>query len=174
MCGGGKAQRGHQLFWQLGKVSTVLPTLAWRYGQTSVWVGTALPSYISRCIVMVGLPYPNIKSPELNEKIEYLNSTMVRTLLPITFVSPLPLNLLLSPSTPFSLPFSHPALPSSHPSPDIQMAGYQVRSTMRTSAWKPLTNPLADPSAIQGTMPPLCWWIRGMRGPVWGGSYQSG
>ena len=30
-----------------------------------------------RCVVMVGLPYPNIKSPELNEKINYLNSTMV-------------------------------------------------------------------------------------------------
>ncbi len=26
---------------------------------------------------MVGLPYPNIKSPELVEKMEYLNSTLV-------------------------------------------------------------------------------------------------
>ena len=26
---------------------------------------------------MVGLPYPNIKSPELIEKMEYLNSTQV-------------------------------------------------------------------------------------------------
>ena len=30
-----------------------------------------------RCVVMVGLPYPNITSPELKEKMEYLNSTMV-------------------------------------------------------------------------------------------------
>ena len=34
---------------------------------------------LGRCIVMVGLPYPNLKSPELNEKIEYLNSTQVPT-----------------------------------------------------------------------------------------------
>ena len=27
---------------------------------------------------MVGLPYPNIKSPELAEKMQYLNSTLVR------------------------------------------------------------------------------------------------
>ncbi len=32
---------------------------------------------LGRCIVMVGLPYPNLKSPELKEKIEYLNSTQV-------------------------------------------------------------------------------------------------
>ena len=29
---------------------------------------------------MVGLPYPNIKSPELAEKMQYLNSTLVRCL----------------------------------------------------------------------------------------------
>ena len=28
---------------------------------------------------MVGLPYPNIKSPELAEKMQYLNSTLVNT-----------------------------------------------------------------------------------------------
>ena len=32
------------------------------------------------CIVMIGLPYPNIKSPELNEKMNYLNSTQVNKL----------------------------------------------------------------------------------------------
>lgn len=30
---------------------------------------------LGRCIVMVGLPYPNITSPELKEKMDYLNST---------------------------------------------------------------------------------------------------
>ena len=30
-----------------------------------------------RCIVMVGLPYPNIRSPELKEKMDYLNANMV-------------------------------------------------------------------------------------------------
>ena len=30
-----------------------------------------------RCIVMIGLPYPNLKSPELAEKMEYLNANMV-------------------------------------------------------------------------------------------------
>ena len=33
---------------------------------------------VYRCVVMVGLPYPNIKSPELAEKMRYLNSTLVR------------------------------------------------------------------------------------------------
>ncbi|XP_064405283.1 ATP-dependent DNA helicase DDX11-like isoform X2 [Halichondria panicea] len=33
---------------------------------------------LGRCIVMVGLPYPNLKSPELKEKIEYLNSTQIK------------------------------------------------------------------------------------------------
>lgn len=27
---------------------------------------------------MVGLPYPNLKSPELKEKMDYLNANMVR------------------------------------------------------------------------------------------------
>lgn len=31
-----------------------------------------------RCIVMVGMPYPNIKSPELQEKMAYLDKHMVR------------------------------------------------------------------------------------------------
>ncbi|ELU04301.1 hypothetical protein CAPTEDRAFT_175213 [Capitella teleta] len=34
---------------------------------------------LCRCVVMVGLPYPNIRSPELKEKMEYLNATMPRT-----------------------------------------------------------------------------------------------
>ncbi|CAI8015021.1 ATP-dependent DNA helicase DDX11 [Geodia barretti] len=33
---------------------------------------------MGRCVVMVGLPYPNIKSPELAEKMRYLNSTLPR------------------------------------------------------------------------------------------------
>ena len=28
---------------------------------------------------MVGLPYPNVKSPELEEKMKYLDKTVVRT-----------------------------------------------------------------------------------------------
>lgn len=30
-----------------------------------------------RCVVMVGMPYPNIKSPELREKMAYLDQTLV-------------------------------------------------------------------------------------------------
>lgn len=33
---------------------------------------------VLRCIVMVGMPYPNIKSPELQEKMAYLDKHMVR------------------------------------------------------------------------------------------------
>lgn len=33
----------------------------------------------ARCVVMVGLPYPNIKSPELQEKMAYLDQTLVST-----------------------------------------------------------------------------------------------
>ena len=29
-----------------------------------------------RCVVMVGLPYPNIYSPELKEKMTYLDATL--------------------------------------------------------------------------------------------------
>ncbi|ELK24533.1 Putative ATP-dependent RNA helicase DDX11-like protein 8 [Myotis davidii] len=34
---------------------------------------------LGRCVVMVGLPYPNIKSPELQEKMAYLDHTLPRT-----------------------------------------------------------------------------------------------
>uniref|UniRef100_A0A3P8Z2X4 Helicase ATP-binding domain-containing protein n=1 Tax=Esox lucius TaxID=8010 RepID=A0A3P8Z2X4_ESOLU len=33
---------------------------------------------LGRCIVMVGMPYPNIKSPELQEKMSYLDKNLVR------------------------------------------------------------------------------------------------
>jgi len=33
--------------------------------------------FLSRCIIVVGLPYPNVKSAELREKMDYLNAHMV-------------------------------------------------------------------------------------------------
>lgn len=35
-----------------------------------------------RCVVMVGMPYPNIMSPELQEKMAYLDQTLVSTSVP--------------------------------------------------------------------------------------------
>ncbi|MEE6478112.1 hypothetical protein FKM82_011742, partial [Ascaphus truei] len=34
---------------------------------------------LGRCVVMVGMPYPNIQSPELQEKISYLDHTLPKT-----------------------------------------------------------------------------------------------
>ncbi|KAE8613577.1 hypothetical protein XENTR_v10007766 [Xenopus tropicalis] len=34
---------------------------------------------LGRCIVMVGMPYPNIRSPELQEKMSYLDKTLPKT-----------------------------------------------------------------------------------------------
>lgn len=34
---------------------------------------------LGRCVVMVGMPYPNIKSPELQEKMSYMNKHLVRS-----------------------------------------------------------------------------------------------
>ena len=37
---------------------------------------------LARCVIVVGLPYANIKSAEFKEKMDYLNSTTVK--FPIT------------------------------------------------------------------------------------------
>lgn len=34
---------------------------------------------LGRCVIVIGLPYPNIKSAELQEKMNYLNNHVVKT-----------------------------------------------------------------------------------------------
>lgn len=34
---------------------------------------------LGRCVIMIGLPYPNVRSPELKEKMDYLNANMPRS-----------------------------------------------------------------------------------------------
>ena len=74
---------------------------------------------LGRCIVMVGLPYPNIKSPELNEKIQYLNANMVSL---CVFVRA------------HGHSHTHTHTHTHTHSPVTQTVVYQVRSIMRTFA----------------------------------------
>lgn len=41
---------------------------------------------LGRCVVMVGLPFPNSKSPEIKERMDYLDKTVAKVKLP-TIVS---------------------------------------------------------------------------------------
>lgn len=42
---------------------------------------------LGRCVVMVGMPYPNATSPELREKMDYLNKHFVRKSFRFSFIS---------------------------------------------------------------------------------------
>ena len=39
----------------------------------------SLSDDLGRCVVMVGLPYPNIMSPELKERMDYLDCNAARS-----------------------------------------------------------------------------------------------
>lgn len=93
LCCRRKDERGHQFLRRPGQVcgffffsSARRQLVVARY----VYVKCFSPrACLRRCVVMVGMPYPNIKSPELQEKMSYLDKHLVRPLtVPIGFCCP--------------------------------------------------------------------------------------
>lgn len=74
---------GHSLWASLGLLAHYTPSAGGRLRKGGgvcgqVWAkGRWHECVPSRCVVMVGMPYPNIKSPELQEKMTYLDRTLV-------------------------------------------------------------------------------------------------
>jgi len=94
---------------------------------------------------MVGLPYPNIKSPELNEKIEYLNSTMVSSsLIPRPF-QPSSFAIGLFIHTCHSESNAPPSLPSTAQTPRWQAAGSGPLRKSLYEGSEPVHRPIHPP-----------------------------
>ena len=73
---GGKLSEGINFSDDLGRYYNIMIVQLWNVYKVRLYCILS-----NRCIVMVGLPYPNLKSPELKEKMDYLNANMVSGIL---------------------------------------------------------------------------------------------
>ncbi|KAM4036597.1 ATP-dependent DNA helicase DDX11 isoform 3-T4 [Anomaloglossus baeobatrachus] len=76
---GGKMSEGINFSDDLGRSVSALGDLFPAPSRIPNLIVAGFVGAVCRCVVMVGMPYPNIRSPELQEKMSYLDHTLPKT-----------------------------------------------------------------------------------------------